>query len=788
MKFPLIDAYLICPNKENGEIAICTNQIAPGVVLNEIPVMSRKNICAMGSLIVNRGGAEKMIINSLVHKKLRYLILFGEETASFRPSSNLLLALMNNYKEGSGNHIKGSIGLGAQYPSISEKLLNSFRETVIVLPIFNGSKKVIDQYLGWVKNRVPKEIFDYLKSTNQQKKIYYDSLLGLIEFLSNTLIPDKKIIGMGIEEFQNLQPKIIILKNIDDVEEVNFEVRKNRGKILIDIDFGENLYSIEGRESFVLAYSLMSFINQNKLEIPIKQQLLLGAEISRVEMEIKYNFSLKSIIKSKCRRGERKKIALLDQMVLKEDKKYYYIISLKQGYIRVQVVSYSNCKCLFEFRSESVMALVDKLSKENRFQDYDQQILHRIDTGIEIARAGIALGNSKIFIQDFHFLPELNKTDFPLFVISGDSFLTNHKKIVASTYAGGVTQRHPDAHKGPMRSGAVLCVFRNPGQAFKKMPKIYIYGDNSGVQMREEYKNQLLSPKSSDFYTYGNRTRNYFGKDQLKAAVDALRANPNSPFVIQRFDYLKDMTIQGQGRDMKATHDPCLTHDIYFISDGKFCVFHIARAHNIINAYPQNLFGLYDAYDSFVAKELNLELGDVFMLSSRANILLLTEEQGAKTIMREPSEPWSGQDISTAAHNIRHCFPNQGVAYVEGALKKQDEKPNHLCIAVLEDYEGINIINKATGYLKLKGADHNNPIIGAYNLKKGLLKEENRLVYFQANARAGKIQATAVFLNGTKKSFRNDIKLCNYLATQYGKALGIDLGKLFFFYVPVKNN
>jgi len=176
------------------------------------------------------------------------------------------------------------------------------------------------------------------------------------------------------------------------------------------------------------------------------------------------------------------------------------------------------------------------------------------------------------------------------------------------------------------------------------------------------------------------------------------------------------------------------------------------------------------------------------MLSSRANILLLTEEQSAKTIMREPSEPWSSQDISAGAYNIRHCFPNQGVAYIEGVLKKQDEKPDHPCIGVLENYEGVNIINKAIDYLKLRGNSHNNPIIGTYNPEKAQLGQGNRLIYFQANVRAGKIQATAVFLNGTKESFKGDIGLCNYLATQYANALGIDLGKLFFFYAPVKNS
>lgn len=788
MKFPLIEAYLICPNKEGGIIGVCSNQLAPGIVLNEIPMRLRKKICAIGSLIVNRGGTERMIVNSLVHKKLRYLILFGEESASFKPSSNLLIALMNGYKKGEGNYIKSSIGFGAQYPSISEKVLDSFRQNVIVLPVFKGSKEIVEGYLGWLEARVPKEIFNCLKSINQKKKIYYDSLFSLMEALPDVPAFGKKIIELELREFQSLQPKIVILKGVGQAEEVNFEARKEKGKIAVNIDFGGELYSIEGKDGFLLAYSLMKFMNENGLKLSIRKQLFLGVEISRAEMEIKHGLISDSITRPDSKLGSRKKIPLEEQAVLKEDKNYYYTIFLKEGYICVRVTNYDTCKCLFEIRAKSIIPLIDKLAGENRFQDYEQQILHRIDVGIEIGRAGIAFKNKRVFLQDFHYLPSINKTNFPLFIISGNSFLTNHKRIVTSIYTQGVAQTHPDTHKGSMRSGAVLCAFKSPEQAFKKMPGIYIYGNQSEKQVRAQYKDQLLSPEPFGSYTYGNRTRDHFGKDQLKEAINSLRREPNSPFVIQRFDYLKDMAIKKRGKELKATHDPCLTHDIYFISGKKLFAFHIARAHNIIGGYPTNLFGLYDAYDGPIAKALNLEMGDIFMLSSRANILLLTEEQKAKTIMKEPSKLSGRQSMFIGPHNISNFFPNKRIAYIERLLKKQTVKPEHPCLGALRDYESVNILEKAISYLQTKGADHNNPIIGTYNPKEQSLGEENRLIYFQANVRAGKIQATAVFLNGSKKTFKSDIILCNYLATQYSEKLSTGLGKLFFFYVPVKNN
>ena len=109
LKFPLIDAYLIIPKQgKKGHIGICTNTTAPGQVFNEIDKKPRKNVSVLGSLIVNRDGSERMVVNSLAHSSLRYLILFSEESLTFSPSTNLLLALQNGIDiKKSNNIIKG---------------------------------------------------------------------------------------------------------------------------------------------------------------------------------------------------------------------------------------------------------------------------------------------------------------------------------------------------------------------------------------------------------------------------------------------------------------------------------------------------------------------------------------------------------------------------------------------------------------------------------------------------------------------------------------------------------
>jgi hypothetical protein len=82
-----------------------------------------------------------------------------------------------------------------------------------------------------------------------------------------------------------------------------------------------------------------------------------------------------------------------------------------------------------------------------------------------------------------------------------------------------------------------------------------------------------------------------------------LKDNP-SLYIIQRFNPVVDMSIEEEEGCIISSHDPCLTHDIYFVLGGKLNSFHIARAHNLVNAYPENIFGLHDAYDSEISKSL----------------------------------------------------------------------------------------------------------------------------------------------------------------------------------------
>jgi len=794
MKFPIVDAILTIPEEgKNGKIGICTNSLAPGMVLNEIPFDNREDVSVLGSLVVNRDGTERMILNSLSHPRIEYIILFGEETMSFKPSTNLLLVLMGGYDElKKGNFIKEGKGVSPNYPNIKKEILENFKKRIKVIPLFNhvGSEDIIKNYLLWLRPRISVELYDYLLKINN-KKVYYDSLNKIISLISGVPNDNFELIELDPKDFQNLQPPIFELKEDNELIDVDFEVKRENDNIIVNLDVNDRYLKIKGRDSFLIAYSIMSYFNENNLFISKKQQLLLGSEMSRVEVEIKNDIKIESLVNSKISNNERTIIPIASRTSLKADKKYYYKIFIKNNNICIQSLSHDFCETVFELRSKYLISIIKKLLSEDRFEDYEQQFLHRVDVGIELGRAYIALMTKNEFFQDFRNLFTINTKNFPFFITESDSFLNNHQKIITKLYTLGLTSTHPDAHKGPMREAVVLSIYRKSNLSLKNFPSMYGSSSQSSDDMRISYKNQLLSALNDGTYTYGNRTREYFGLDQLESVIFSLKKNKNLPFVIQRFDYVGDMCIAeltiNNKKIIESTHDPCLTHDIYFILNDKLYSFHIARAHNIVNAYPENIFGLHDAYDMTIADALGIEMGDMFMLSSRANILLLTEEQKAKRIIAEPSKPVEEIDTSIGPFNMESEFQSECIGYYEINMEISKEKPNHPCLGILENYNGINIINKAINYLKIKGPGHNNPIMGTFNPKNENLNEQNRLIFFQCNQCGGKLYSTAVFINGSEKKLENDIKLCNYISSLYSRELNIELGKLVLFYVQTIN-
>lgn len=795
-QFPIVDALLLTPEEGNeGFVGICTNTSAAGQVLNEIEEPLRTSVSVLGSLIVSRDGAERMILNSLAHPTLTYLILFSEEAFTFAPSTNLLQALMHGIDtSNSGNYIVNGKAASAHYPNLSKHIVDTFRDNITVLPLFmyknDFSAAIVEEYLDWLKPNISQEVHELLVAANSKKKIYYDTLNELVRLLSEAEVPAKASVELDPKEFQHLQPPKIAVSATEIQPTVPFHVHIEDGVLRVDIEVGEKKLTFSGKDEFLLEYSIMHALGEDRKLLSPLEQLLLGAEIGRVGIELANKISLNPFI-TPTEIANTTPLPLESKLDMTPDQKYYYKISVKESDISVMCLAFDVCEEVFELRSQKAGGIFEWLSENNRFEDYNQDFLHRMDVGNQIGRAAVAADHGYDFIQDFATIFKINRECLPLVHADGDNFLDVHKQVLTKIYTEGLTEEHGDPWKGLARTAAVLAIYRNADQALKTLPAIYRQGEQTTEEMREAYKSQFLRFDSDGDYSYGERTRSFFGLDQLPHTIECLKKNPERAAIIGRFDPTKDMgshTDKDTG-ELKYTKDPCLTHDIFFMHKGTLNSFHIARAHNTVNAYPENIFGLYDAYVSTIRDGLKKPMGDMYMLSSRANILLLTEEQRTKKILAEPSKPAHDLDTTSGPYllgeNVKSVEHKNGVAYTTTPLAHVTARPESTFLDCLENFEDVNVIERAIGYLKQKGVMHNNPVFGTHHPGKTDAQDDH-LAFFQANVFGGKVHATAVFTNHNLDDMKKDKKMLNYLATLHSKELGYPLGDLSLFYVGCK--
>ncbi|MEK9155215.1 MAG: hypothetical protein AAB839_01055 [Patescibacteria group bacterium] len=793
--FPLVEAILITPPEgAQGQIGICSNTTAPGQVLNEVDESLREYVSVIGPLIVSRDGGERMIVNSLAHPSLRYLVLFSEESTTFAPCTNLLLALMDGFDESkTGNYIRGGVAASAHYPSITPRIFDEFRKTIIVLPAFMPkhaqSKEVIARYLEWLKQKVRSEIYDLLVALNQKDKIYYDALKKLLAEIAHEERQEKPAIALDAKEFQHLQPPKILLDPLPVTFPVPFIVQKEEKHFRLDVRVGGTAYSLVGDDPFMMGYSLMKRIGEDKQFLSPLEQILLGAELSRVSTELTNGLSFSTFVRP-TPVGEAESIPLESKCELVMDSRYYYKVNAKNGAISTMCLAFDVCESVFELITPNLSAMADRLARENRFEKYPMDILHRIDIGIQLGCAAIAANLGYSFIQDFATIFKINTERFPSVVVEGDSFLDVHKSVLRKIYTEGITEEHGDPWKGLARTACVLAIYRDAANALEAMPVLYRQGDQDPAMVRAKYKEQLLRFDHDGTYTYGERTRAFFGFDQLARSIEILKNDSTRATIVQRFDPATDMSasIDPDTGKEKFTHDPCLTHDIFFVLNGKLHSFHIARAHNTVNAYPENVFGLFDAYATTIRTELGLSAGDMYMLSSRANILLLTEEQRAKKILGEPSKPIGDVDTSSGPYLLGESVTTPlvagGVAYSIGPLSLVSDRPNHPSLTMLESYNGVDTITKAVDYLASKGVMHNNITLSEHRAGQSD-PQADQLAFFQMNVLGKKVYVTMVWMNRSIANRSGDVQLANYIATRLQQKLGgdIQLGEFSLYYV-----
>ena len=299
--FPLVDAILVTPKEsERGAIGICTNMSAPGQVLNEIEEQNRPFVSVLGSLVVNRDGTERMVLNCLAHPTIRYLVLFSEESRTFSPSTNLLLALQHGIDTTKpGNYIVGGKAATPHFPNLSKRIVDAFRETVTVTPLFmyqnTFTEPVLRDYLAWLRPRVGDEITEFLRKAAGEKAIYYDTLNQLVGLIGGLPPGGKNAIDLDPKEFQHLQPPVVEIPERKLNLAVPFRVSADGGNIRLDINVGGETFFIRGNEDFRMEYSLMKFLGARKKHLSPLEQLALGAELARADTEIKNDISLEPL-------------------------------------------------------------------------------------------------------------------------------------------------------------------------------------------------------------------------------------------------------------------------------------------------------------------------------------------------------------------------------------------------------------------------------------------------------------------------------------------------------------
>jgi len=143
------------------------------------------------------------------------------------------------------------------------------------------------------------------------------------------------------------------------------------------------------------------------------------------------------------------------------------------------------------------------------------------------------------------------------------------------------------------------------------------------------YQQRILDPvKPADLgYTYGNRLRGYFQHngqlvDSLVIAGDRLRAKPDS-----RHAYI---TLWDNSRDLPEGSDtPCFVTAFFRKFEGKLTLTATFRAHNAMEAWPENLYGLI-AILRFVAERAGMEPGPITVISHSISIDLPSLEKAKK--------------------------------------------------------------------------------------------------------------------------------------------------------------
>ena len=140
------------------------------------------------------------------------------------------------------------------------------------------------------------------------------------------------------------------------------------------------------------------------------------------------------------------------------------------------------------------------------------------------------------------------------------------------------------------------------------------------IRQFHAYQRKILNPVLPEniSYTYGNRLLGYFGSepDTLHRAISLLRDNPETRRAyISLWDTSADLSDDSQRGDSR----PCLATLFFRLTDGALSLTATYRAHNLLTAWLENIYGLI-AIQRHVAGRVGMLAGPITVISHSLGI------------------------------------------------------------------------------------------------------------------------------------------------------------------------
>jgi hypothetical protein len=190
-------------------------------------------------------------------------------------------------------------------------------------------------------------------------------------------------------------------------------------------------------------------------------------------------------------------------------------------------------------------------------------------------------------------------------------------------------------------------------------------------------------------YTYGNRLRGHFqlrggNMDTLQAAIDTLCANPETRHAYTAlWDNGEDLTPSTSAEHRAG---PCLVAIALRRSDGALSLTATYRAHNLLIAWLENVYGLM-AIQRYVAERVGMSLGPITVISHSLGI---DPRNTAFERARALAERWTRDDDRD---HERHKYSLRGDPNGYFVVTVDEAKR---CIVAEHRFEGV-LVKRYTG-------------------------------------------------------------------------------------------